>query len=502
MKKRLSLLFVFAFIYANCIVADNDKLPQISITIDNGGRVSSSYSKGNIKIEDTDGTTVTLNAKIKTRGATAAEFSEKPSMNVKLRDDNGESIDSCLLGLRSCSKWILDAMAIDRICMRNRVAMDIWNDYSSIPYETSFGVKNQNGQTIYRSGTIGKYVEVSINGKYKGVYVLSDHINRKLLDLKKIAVKKTTPNDTIRGVLYKSGTISILDQNSPVFTDDYKTCVASWHNAWELKEPEDYECKEAWYPLLDAMGSSLASGDGVKVDSYELVKQFFYIENLVDYQLHVMALSIQDNWGNKNHYLSIRNIQKDINDANPEEANKRKFYLSPWDLDTAFGGHYKGDYYNGYYGLEWTLENVIKIGGCFPFPDCQSSKEYKELLQSRWQEVRETSFWPENVNKRLEAYRDLLVNSGAWERNETVQPRYVKDLEKEINYIEEWYARRFNMMDEYFGIADDVKDIVTDSQNQKNQESIFTIDGRHVSSLSKGMYIIRQADGTYRKVIR
>jgi hypothetical protein len=96
--------------------------------------------------------------------------------------------------MRSCSSWILDAMAIDRICMRNRVAFDIWNDFSRLPYDSGFERRN---------GTEGRFVEVYINDRYYGIYCMSDRINRNLLNLKKVS-EDEGGSITVRGVLYKS----------------------------------------------------------------------------------------------------------------------------------------------------------------------------------------------------------------------------------------------------------------------------------------------------------
>lgn len=97
------------------------------------------YSNGTMSLTDTDGNVVEMKAKFKTRGATAQQYLMKPALNMKLQnEDYTEEADSALLGIRSCSTWILDAMAIDRICMRNRVTMDVWNEYSRLPYETDF----------------------------------------------------------------------------------------------------------------------------------------------------------------------------------------------------------------------------------------------------------------------------------------------------------------------------------------------------------------------------
>ena len=458
--------------------ADNEaKMPVLKITISEPIKKDMEYANGTMQLTDTDGSIVELKAKFKTRGATAQQYLMKPSLNMKLRtDDYAESNDSSLLGLRSCSKWILDAMAIDRICMRNRVIMDVWNEYSPLPYATDF---NQ------RSGTVGKFIEMYINGAHYGIYCLSDHINRKLLNLKKYDEKK----GVVRGVLYKSGTSDIADQNNRNFTDDYTAATISWHNAWELKEPEDYPCMEAWQPLVDLY-------DNVK--SYDEIKKYFYLDNLVDYQLMIMAFSIADNWGNKNRFLSIRNIQKDINDVDPTEAERRKFIISPWDLDTSLGGRYDGAYYNGNYST-WAVSDVVKNGGFFPFSTCQGQAEYKNLLKNRWQELRNGALSESAINTRLEAYRDLFINSGAWKRMtdtfdaKSSKPCYVSDLAKEVSQIESWYAARCVEMDKYFGITTPtgIEEVNTIDTNKQPDNTVYDMQGVGYSTMptTHGVYI-------------
>lgn len=479
--KQMSLLGRMASLAlcltALCTTASADsessqKMPVMRITVDGSITRDMKYTNGTMQLTDTDGSVVDMKAKFRTRGATARRFLMKPSLNMKLRtDDYSASQDSALLGMRSISKWILDAMAIDRICMRNRVAMDIWNEYSHLPYDTDFGS---------RSGTEGKFIEMYINGEYKGIYCLSDHINRKLLDLKKYDEKK----QKVRGVLYKSGTEDIADQNNRNFTDDWTAGTISWHNAWELKEPEDFECEEAWQPLIDLYDNQT---------TYEAVKKYFFIDNLVDYQLHIMALSIQDNWGNKNHYFSIRNIQKDIDDEDPTEAARRKCIVSPWDLDTSLGGRYDGGYFGGNYS-NWTPDQVVKNGGCYPFSICQGSAEYKARLKKRWAELRTSTYSPESINHRLEAYRDLFIGSGAWQRmtnhfdSQSSKPMYVNDLDTEIKLVEQWYSLRFAQMDEYFGTSTGIVTVCADGT--KADEAIYSVEGVRLNEApSKGLYI-------------
>lgn len=83
-------------------------------------------------------------------------------------------------------------MANDRLRMRNRLCFDVWNEMSQLPYDTKYDRRN---------GTKGRFVEVFVNEEYRGIYCMSDKIDRKLLGLKKL--QKNGSENTVRGVLYK-----------------------------------------------------------------------------------------------------------------------------------------------------------------------------------------------------------------------------------------------------------------------------------------------------------
>lgn len=471
--KRVILLLSIIMSFVS--MEAQEKLPVLKVSF--GGSFSptmTEYLDGAMELTDEDGSVVKLNAKFKTRGATAKKYTMKPSFNMKLRnEDYSESLDSTLLGIRSCSSWILDAMAIDRICMRNRVSFDIWNEFGKLPYKTEFDSRN---------GTLGKFVEVYINDQYYGIYCLTDRINRKLLDLKKVKVN-SDGSVSPRGVLYKHGTDEIGNQNERNFNEDFSAATISWHNAWELTEPDDYPSREAWEPLLDAYDNG---------KSLDYIKKYFYMENLAQYQLLIMSLSIMDNWGNKNRYLSIPNIQKDIDDPDPAEASRRKFVITPWDLDTSLGGEYDGSRYDGNY-TKWAVADVTK-NGVYPFSSCMGSAEYKKLLKECWEKERVRALSVNSVKSKLYSYRDLFLNTGAWQRmteyfdNQKHKPCYVNDLSKEVDYIVGWYESRFAELDAYFGIVDGIETI---SSSPKGNDRLYDISGRIVknASITPGIYI-------------
>lgn len=480
MRRLLTFLLLMAVSAAGVPAV---RMPVLKAYFDGGLSADMEYADGSMQLTDADGNVTELPARFRTRGATARSYMMKPSLNMKLRTgDYAAEADSSLLGMRSCSSWILDAMAIDRICMRNRVAFDIWNDFSHLPYKTSFQSRN---------GTEGRFVELYINDRYYGIYCLSDRINRKLLDLKKV-LEESDGSFTVRGVLYKSGTNDIANQNEPCYSEDSAACVIEWHNAWELTYPEDFGSRQAWQPLQDAV---------LRGHSGEYVKKYFYLENLADYQLLVMALSIADNWGNKNRFLSVRNITKDINDSDSTEANRRRFVMTPWDLDTSFGGHYDGAAYGGSYE-EWPVSSIAK-NSPYPIGPVSADPEYLAILKRRWTEGRKGAFSVAAVCSRLECYRDLFLESGAWERMvgyfdaQPSRPQYVRDLAAEIGFIEEWYRNRFREMDAYFGIESDddgieaigADDAKADAPIRRQGPAVFNLSGQRLKGPATGICV-------------
>ena len=428
------------------------ELPVLKIYVPSNP-IYEEYIQGSMTLENTDGSITSLPAKFKTRGATALKYAMKPSLNMKLEGEDGVEIDSLLLGLRRASSFILDAMAIDRICMRNRVCFDIWNSFSKLPYKTDFDKRN---------GTVGAFVTVYMNDQYKGIYCLSDKINRKLLDLKK-PKEDDDGKITIRGVLYKQGTNDISDQNTPGFFNDSTVYVAQYHDAWELHEPDNYPGIAAWQPLVDYY-ENFSSGT--------YIKDNFYVDNLVDYSLFVMALCISDNWGAKNKYFSMVNCQGDEDD--------RRFIVTPWDLDTSLGGEYDGSNHNGNY-KQWTPDEIAKSCSS-PFSICFSDANVFESMRQRWIKTRETVFAVDSVAKRLYDYCSLFEESGAWQEYtdywnaQSDRPMYVDNLRAEIDLIVEWYSDRVKTLDKYFNVKGAS---LTDIEAEQNDEDgiIYNLHG-------------------------
>lgn len=466
-----TVLTLFSFLTARA--DETASLPQLKLNYKSDELNYFTYIDGRMELTDVNGEVTTLNAQFKTRGATALQYSMKPSLNMKFRDTENKSLDVSLLGLREVSSVILDAMAIDRINMRNRVCFDIWNDFSRLPYATEFDGIN---------GTEGRFLEVYINNVYKGIYCLSDKINRKLLGLKKPEVNETTGVVTYRCLLYKNGTNDIENQDIPGYYNDFSIFIPREKDAWELHEPEDYPSEQVWAPLAELYVDNNTA-------SYQYVKEHFYLENLADYSILVMALGLSDNWGNKNRYFSIRDISS--------PGDNSKFVITPWDLDTSLGGEYNGSKYDGDY-MDWPV-SLIENSAPMPIATCLSQSEFRELLKKRWTVGRNGAFAVDVVKKRLLDICDLFENSGAWQRTvdywskQNYKECYVDDLRREVNLICQWYENRFKEMDEYFGVSDEddssFENII--NEGRETVRVIYNLQGiRIVTATAPGLYII------------
>ena len=112
------------------------------------------YTEGKIIVCDPDSLYPdTFNMLAKYRGGTSKNY-EKKNYAVKLVDEFGLKLSASILGMRDDNSWILDAMAVDKARMRNRVAFDIWNAMDVKPYYYEREPK-------VRTGISGKFPQIN-----------------------------------------------------------------------------------------------------------------------------------------------------------------------------------------------------------------------------------------------------------------------------------------------------------------------------------------------------
>jgi hypothetical protein len=434
---------------------------------------SKAYTTGSLRVTDPAslGYDSLMIAAFKYRGASSSNY-PKRSYAIKLRDENGNSVDRKLLGYRSDNNWILDAMYIDLACMRNRVATDLWNAFECKPYYADREKK-------VRTGTRGKFVEVILNGQWWGLYCMTEKMDRKQLKLKKFvpASLSTTGENEVHGVLYKSNqwTYEVFmghesnddnDNKQVIYphkkVSDYKNILGkeTWCE-YEFKYP-DYEDEAVeWRPLHDA-ANMVATSFILNIDS---VKSRFDYPMLRDYYLFIDLLLATDNHG-KNLFWYAYDTQGPEGD---------KLSLAPWDLDGTFGQDWDGVITNTK-DVTLDFDTYIKNyehGQFAIFDLIKSRSEWQQDLKDRYAELRMKGVISgDSIANRFANYASLFEASLADQREQdmwskTYHSRH-KDIQGGATYAESWIRRRVNWLDQKYGF-----DAAVTAINEAKAEAYF-----------------------------
>lgn len=427
------------------------------------------YAQGSMSLYSSDATEPTISLiKAKWRGG-STNTADKHKRNYKIKSINfkGKSQDISLLGMREDNNWILDAGQIDLFRLRNRIATEIWNDFATKPYYTSKEPKA-------KSGVAGKVVEVILNNEYRGIYSLTEAMDRKELKLKKYDDK----NQEFHGQLWK-----VSSWDKATFWDidkDYDNTQETWH-AFETKYPDIEDVNPTDYsPLYEAIDFVVNSNDeAFKKEAGD----YFDIPVLIDYQLFLETLKPVDNNG-KNMYWGIYDV-----------AKSKKLTLAIWDLDASVGQDWRC---STPLHPDYVLPNTdlgVKDGfNLYHRLSSLNVDNYNEKVANRYHELRKTYFSEENLISRYQGYYDMLVKSGAASREECKWSKdtdiggYPLNFKSEIEYIKNWIINRFNYLDtNQFPISTNISEI--HQKESLSPKTIYNMLGQKVGTSYQGLKI-------------
>lgn len=427
------------------------------------------YAQGNISLLSPEAAEPTNSfAKVKWRGGTT-NTADKHKRNYKIKtlNEKGKKQEISLLGMREDNNWILDAGQIDLFRLRNRIATEIWNDFATKPYYASKEPKA-------KSGVTGKVVEVILNNEYRGIYSLTEAMDRKELKLKKYDDK----NQEFHGQLWK-----VSSWDKATFWDidkDYDNTQETWH-AFETKYPDIEDVNPTDYsPLYEAIDFVANSNDEAFKKE---VGDYFDIPVLIDYQLFQETLKPVDNNG-KNMFWGIYDV-----------AKSKKLTLAIWDLDASVGQF-------------WQCSTPLHPNRVFPNTDLGvkdgfnlyhrlsslNVDNYNEKVANRYHELRKTYFSEENLISRYQGYYDMLVKSGAASREETKWSEdsdiggYPLNFKSEIEYIKNWIINRLNYLDtNQFPISTNISEI--HQKESLSPKTTYNMLGQKVGASYQGLKI-------------
>ncbi len=176
--------------------------------------------------------------------------------------------------------WVLYAAAADPSMLRNRMVFETYQ--AMRPGE--WGVKS-------------RYVELIINGEYKGVYLMMDKITQ---NKKRVNVEWSVKDETKRGFILKFDKTDVADRSKDYPDGDEKTFLSKYsgaHNittydakndqAFEIEYPEKGDIEDDggnWYDVINFIQGMINNFEtALSAGEYQKVQQIIDYESWADW---------------------------------------------------------------------------------------------------------------------------------------------------------------------------------------------------------------------------
>lgn len=312
------------------------------------------------------------------RGNTTASQSKNP-WKLSLKDKNGENNHLELLGMGEDDDWILNSLTMDDTKIREKLFMDLWNNSDVLPYHQ------------YPMST-GEYVEVVMNGKYLGVFLLQRRLDAKYLNLSESDV-------LLKVTYYRAANVK-----------------EAYEFVTEVNRPDDI------YTIMEPI---FACSDCSSVN----------LNNFIDTNLWLNFSSATDSHSLKNMYIVLKKSENGYNQ-----------YFLPWDTDMSFSLYWgeTGFTFDSSYNMVSLLVSRCETGAVK-----NAYGYYDSFTNARWQELRQTTFSEDALMQHIDALCLPLTESGAMDRDRTLWgERY--GGQDTIAHLKEFICKKLIYMDEYY----------------------------------------------------
>lgn len=359
---------------------------------------------------------IVSNANMHIRGGTSRDL-EKKGYKYELIKSNSENKKKKLLGMREDDDWVLDALYFDPTNIRNVISCDLWNEMNSLNTTNNYNIDLE-----------CEFVEVFINNKYAGIYVLKEPIDKKQVGIE--------DNDEISVLIKGNGYISEY-----ISEESYKHIIPELRTAYiiyEMEYPKNVDDEKIISDFTYFLDKVNPYFDKNKNLTFDYLKDNFNINSIVDYSILVNVTKGLDNLTTKNIFFYLDKTGKIV--------------FIPWDLDMTWGLTYSIEKLNPVTQSTYVFdyENVEEV--CTMYYDNSDLEEYNKLVYNRYSELRNSVFSYEHIEELCNGYKTLLIKSGAYTRDNGLYYKY--DLEKEIDDMLVWYKNRVKYLD---NISNEIK---------------------------------------------
>ena len=311
--------------------------------------------------------------RIRYRGNSSLQKARKKYFSIKIDAPHN------LFGMKNARYLLLTSWYRDKALMRDRLSYDLFR---------SFG-----GPDTPWASPQAQYVELVINGRYHGVYGVTERVDGDMLGYDPNNVQLDHP-----AVLYKAM--------------DRKASFRELHVEAMVQREPHWRFGEHWQPYSDFVGF-VSSTDA---DTFAArIPKLLNIENCIDFQI-LVNFTCNTEGVRFNYYLARRS-----------EPGSRFFFI-PWDYDM------------GYYQNRW-LRNYLFDRLIADLPD------YRRQLLTRWTELRKDLLSEDELMARIDALESEL-SGGSVQRNfNRWPPSRGQTHEQAVADLRKWIKTRLRYLD-------------------------------------------------------
>lgn len=302
------------------------------------------------------------------------------------------------LGMRRSAHWVLNAAFVDRSLMRHKLSYDLFRSLSAA------GGKHYSAQS--------RFVEVHLNGKYHGAYLLMERVDRALLEL-----RRYDSNAPSHACIYKA-------------VDHAANFSQPGHAGYEQREP-DADTTAYWGPLDEFNQFVSRSPDPAFHDPAQGIAARLDIDNAIDFHLLVLLTSNGD--GITKNFIFAR-------DAVLTNAPAPRFFFAPWDYDATFGRNWDATRVEP---TAW-LSNRL-------FDRLHSNAAFREKFATRWKQLREREFSVDTIHGLIDGNARTLGdaarrNAIRWRTRDGPYPDRLT-FEEDLAQMKPWVVARVKWLD-------------------------------------------------------
>ena len=339
---------------------------------------------------------------IKFRGA-SSRLAAKRSFSIRIVDaESGKKKATSLLGMGVGKKWALQAECFERTFVRQTLAYELARPLMSFVPDS-------------------RYCELFVDGKYYGLYLLSEYPDQYRLNLRKDGV-----------LLYFAHPWQKEGEIREVFGDDTLSLL------YRVKYPKAQKQTSVWKEDVETSLSQMIAnletanrpGKNPSVDEND------FLEFLISTEFSA----------NGDAYAHSGFLYQHSQECDPV------WHICLWDVDGSFGC---GDCWASPVG--WLFDDVVATR----WLAIARKPDYRKEMMSRWRQYRKNEYSDERIESIVDSLSTLLIKSGAAARDAQAWLTYSGrpepnpyDVMRPISYEDDlrilraWISCRLLWMDE------------------------------------------------------